>query len=57
MGLWDRSYTGGPQRAAGGGFGVGAGGGPGGAGRRDPFASLTPWAWAAARAAEVDAVN
>ena len=43
MGLWDRSYTGGPQRAAGGGFGVGAGGGPGGAGRRDPFASLTPW--------------
>ena len=43
MGLWDRSYTGGPQRTAGGGFGFGAGGGPTGAGRRDPFASLTPW--------------
>ena len=43
MGLWDRSYTGGPQRTAGGGFGVGAGGGPSGAGRRDPFALLTPW--------------
>jgi len=43
MGLWDRSYTGGPQRTSGGGFGFGAGGGPSGAGRRDPFASLTPW--------------
>ena len=43
MGLWDLSYTGGPQRSAGGGFGFGAGGGPTGAGRRDPFASLTPW--------------
>jgi len=43
MGLWDRSYTGGQQRTAGGGFGFGAGGGPTGAGRRDPFASLTPW--------------
>ena len=43
MGLWDRPYTGGPQRSAGGGFGIGAGGGPSGAGRRDPFASLTPW--------------
>ena len=43
MGLWDRSYTGGPQRTAGGGFGFGAGGGPTGGGRRDPFASLTPW--------------
>ncbi len=43
MGLWDRSYTGGPQRSGGGGFGIGAGGGSTGAGRRDPFASLTPW--------------
>ncbi|MCL7967358.1 MAG: rhomboid family intramembrane serine protease [marine benthic group bacterium] len=43
MGLWDRSYTGGPQRREGGGFGVGAGNGWSGAGRRDPFAALTPW--------------
>jgi membrane associated rhomboid family serine protease len=43
MGLWDRPYTGGPQRKAGGGFGVGTGNGWGGAGRRDPFAALTPW--------------
>lgn len=43
MGLWDRSYTGGPQRQAGGGFGVGAGGSWSGTGRRDPFAALTPW--------------
>lgn len=42
MGLWDRSYTGGPQRSAGG-FGIGGGGGSIGGGRRDPFASLTPW--------------
>jgi membrane associated rhomboid family serine protease len=43
MGLWDRSYTGGPQRRSGGGFGIGAGGSWGSTGRRDPFAALTPW--------------
>jgi membrane associated rhomboid family serine protease len=43
MGLWDRSYTGGPQRKAGGGFGVGSGGSWGNTERRDPFAALTPW--------------
>jgi len=43
MGLWDRPYTGGPQRRSGGGFGIGAGGSWGATGRRDPFAALTPW--------------